>query len=302
MRNELFSAGADLVAMAERLEATGNFRVLRRAPPFPSMPSTMNGLLRGVVVDVETTGLDPKTDAIIAIAILPFAYDWQGRVVGAAAPFVGFEDPLQPIPLKVTQLTGLTIEAVCSKCLDYDEVEAAVGAPSLVICHHAAFDRKFLESRFPFFERLPFGCSMTQVPWETAGFEGAKLAHLMTQAGYFHDAHDAAADCAAVLTLLGQSLPDTDATALSVLIEAAASPTQRIWAVGAPIGLKHVLKARGYRWNPGDDGRPRAWYKDVSARDYEAERDFLAADIYQNGFTTPVVTEIDSFLRFSNRS
>lgn len=302
MSNEVSHAEVKYDDMANQLEATGNFRVLRRAPPFPSMPSTMNGLRRGVVVDVETTGLDPKTDAIIAIAILPFAYDWQGRVVGAAAPFVGLEDPLQPIPSKVTRLTGLTIEAVYGKCLDYDEVEAAVGDPSLVIAHHAAFDRQFLENRFPFFERLPFGCSMTQIEWGEAGFEGAKLAHLMTQAGYFHDAHDAAADCAAVLTLLGRTLPHTGATALSVLIEAAASPTQRIWAVGAPIALKDVLKTRGYRWNPGDDGRPRAWYRDVSARDYEAERDFLATDIYQNSFTTPVVTEIDSFSRFSNRS
>lgn len=302
MSNELVGANADLAALADRLEATRNFRVLRRAPSLPPMPESMTGLRRGVVVDVETTGLDPKADAIIQIAVLPFAYDGQGRVVGAATPFVGLEDPLQPIPPKVTQLTGLTIADVAGKFLDYDEVEAAVGEVSIVIAHHAAFDRKFLERRLPFFERLPFGCSMTQVPWEEEGYEGAKLAYLMMGAGFFHDAHDAAGDCAAALTLLGRTLPNAGTTALSFVLEAAANPTHRFWAVGAPIEFKDILKRRGYRWNPGDDGRPRAWYKDIGAADAATERSFLATEIHQSDLAMPVVTSIDAFSRFSNRA
>lgn len=301
MSNELATAPVDHDVMADQLEATGNFRVLRRALPFPPMPESMTGLRRGVVVDVETTGLDAQS-AIIQLAILPFAYDGQGRVVGVDKPFVGLEDPLQPIPPKVTLLTGLTIDDVSGKFLDYDEVEAAVGDPSIVIAHHASFDRRFLEARFPFFERMPFGCSMTQVPWDTEGFESAKLGWLMMQTGLFHDAHDAAADCFAVLTLLARTLPSANATALSVLLEAAASPTHRIWAVGAPIEFKDHLKGRGYRWNPGNDGRPRAWFKDVGVTDYETERRFLTTEIYQNSFATPVVTSIDAFSRFSIRS
>ena len=302
MSDEPTTAEVDLDSMATQLEATGNFRVLRRAPPFPPIPEMTAGLRRGIVVDVETTGLDPRTDAIIQIAILPFVYDGQGRVLGAGAPFVGAEDPFQPIPPKFTQLTGLTLEMLSGKFLDYDEVEAAVGEPSIVIAHHADFDRKFLENRFPFFERLPFGCSMTEVPWKDEGYEGTKLSYLMMRAGYFHDAHDAGDECAAVLALLGQTLPTAGATALSFVLDAAANPTHRFWAVGAPIEFKDVLKRRGYRWNPGDDGRPRAWYKNVPARDFEAERSFLATDIYQNNFATPVVTSIDAFSRFSNRS
>ncbi len=60
--------------LARQLEDHPDFRVLRRAPPLPPMPTDMTNLARGVVVDVETTGLDPRTDAIIQIAILPFAY------------------------------------------------------------------------------------------------------------------------------------------------------------------------------------------------------------------------------------
>ena len=153
----------------------------------------MTGLKRGVVIDVETTGLDQKNDVIIQLAILPFAFDGRGRW-SAGTPFVGLEDPLQPIPAKVVRLTGLTDEAVFGLRLNDAEVEAAVGDPAIVIAHHAEFDRKFLERRFRFssISRLLHDAgSMGR-----AGF-GAKLAYLMMGAGLFHDAHDAAGDCAA---------------------------------------------------------------------------------------------------------
>ena len=301
MTNNLEQANPDYGGMAKQLEATGDFRVLRRAPPFPPMPDDMRDLKRGIVVDVETTGLDPKTDAIIQLAILPFAFDGQGRVVGAGTPFVGFQDPLTPLPAKIVQLTGLTDETLMGTSLDDAEVKAAVGVPEIVIAHHAAFDRKFLEARFPFFEHLPFGCSMADVPWEDEGFEGAKLAYLMMGAGLFHDAHDAAGDCFATLTLLARNLSRAGGTALSKVLEAAANPSFRFWAVGAPISLKDVLKSRGYRWSPGDDGRPRAWYKDIEAEGVEAEQKFLATEIYRSDFAKPVITAIDAFSRFSGR-
>ncbi len=294
-------ASADYICMAEKLEATGNFRVLRRAPEFPPMPDDMTGLRRGIIVDVETTGLDPKADAIIQLAILPFAYDGQGRVVGAGKPFVGLEDPVLPIPSKIAQLTGLTDDMLMGQRIDDADVMAAVGEPEIVIAHNASFDRKFLERRFPFFQHLPFGCSMTDVPWEEEGFEGAKLAYLMMGAGLFHDAHDAAGDCFATLTLLALALPRAGGTALSAVLKAAADPGYRFWAVGAAIGLKDVLKARGYRWNPGDDGHPRSWYKDVSADDVPAEQKFLAEEIYRSDFAGPVITAIDPLNRFSSR-
>lgn len=301
MTHETVTSDDALEAVAKQLEATGNFRVLRHAPAFPPMPQDMTGLKRGVIVDVETTGLDPKNDVIIQLAVQPFAFDGQGRVVGAGTPFIGLEDPLQPIPAKVVRLTGLTDEAVFGLKLNDAEVEAAVGDPEIVIAHHSEFDRKFLERRFRFFQHLPFGCSMTQVPWEEAGFEGAKLAYLMMGAGLFHDAHDAAGDCAAALTLLARPLPGVGGTALSHVLAAAAIPTYRFWAVGALIGFKDVLKHRGYRWNAGEDGRPRAWYKDIAAADADAERKFLANEIYQSDRVSPLITKIDALSRFSGR-
>lgn len=119
----------------------------------------------------------------------------------------------------------------------------------------------------------------------------------MMRAGYFHDAHDASDDCAAFLTLLGQMLGTSGSTALSFVLNVAANPTHRFWAIGTPIEFKDILKRRGYRWNPGEDDRPRAWFKDIAARDCDTERAFLEAKIYQSHLGAPVVTAIDAFIQ-----
>jgi hypothetical protein len=47
-------------------------------------------------------------------------------------------------------------------------------------------------------------------------------------------------------------------------LEQARLPTWRLWATDAAIEKKDVLKARGYAWTPGEFGRPKCWYRDVS--------------------------------------
>jgi DNA polymerase-3 subunit epsilon len=184
--------------------------------------------------------------------------------------------------------------------LERDQVEAAVGNPSIVIAHHAEFDRPFLERRFDFFSRLPFACSMRQVAWEDEGFEDTKLTYLLMKAGLFHRPHDAASDCAAVLRLLDSPLP-SGVTTLLALLSAALKSTLRFWAVDAAIEFKEILQQRGYRWNPGDDGRPRAFFKDVFEDAAEGERTFLDTAVYRDGAGSPLVTTIDAFNRFSGR-
>jgi hypothetical protein len=36
-----------------------------------------------------------------------------------------------------------------------------------------------------------------------------------------------------------------------------------LWARDAVIEKRHILKARGYAWSPGEFGRPKCWYRDV---------------------------------------
>ena len=42
---------------------------------------------------------------------------------------------------------------------------------------------------------------------------------------------------------------------------------------------KNVLKARGYAWSPGEFGRPKCWYRDVSDADKAAEVAWLRENV-----------------------
>ena len=66
----------DLEALAASLEESGDYRILRRVPTAAryAEPPTCTELRRGLIVDVETTGLDPTRDKIIELAILPFDF------------------------------------------------------------------------------------------------------------------------------------------------------------------------------------------------------------------------------------
>jgi len=67
--------------------------------------------------------------------------------------------------------------------------------------------------------------------------------------------------------------------ALATLLSHAGQTTVRILAVNSPYDRKDLLKARGYRWYNGQDGRGRCWRRDVAERDFEAEISFLQAHV-----------------------
>jgi DNA polymerase-3 subunit epsilon len=71
----------------------------------------------------------------------------------------------------------------------------------------------------------------------------------------------------------------------------------RIWAEGSPFDMKDELKKRGYRWNDGRDGRPKAWFIEIAEDLYEAELRFLRQEIYRRE-VEPFTQQITAFERF----
>jgi DNA polymerase-3 subunit epsilon len=290
-----------LETLAQTLEATGDYRVIRRLKPRPpTIPPAGTPVRLGLVVDVETTGLDPRRDEIIEIAMTPFSYSLDGTVFNVGETFQGLRQPSEPITSDITAITGITNEMVAGQVIDPAEVAKFVAPASLVIAHNAAFDRRFLERYSEVFSTKPWACSLSQIDWAAEGFEGTKLAYLAQAAGFFYDRHRAMHDCLATVELLATRLPRSGVTGLSRLLDGARAVTWRIWAENSPFDLKDALKARGYRWN-GDPGpQPRAWYIDVPEAQRDAEVGFLRTEIYRREID-PLVRRIDAYDRFSDR-
>jgi len=96
---------------------------------------------RFVAVDLETTGLDPRTDAIVALAAVPFV---EQRPQSGLVMLV---QPERAIPPSSTAIHGITDEMVAAAPTvgpALSALEEAVG-PDVVVGHGIGFDLAVIE-------------------------------------------------------------------------------------------------------------------------------------------------------------
>ena len=292
----------NLAVMAETLAQSPDYRVLRRLTPRTEFASSEGKATKtGILLDVETTGLDTARDEIIELAMVKFTYLPDDRIARITDIFSSFNEPRTPIPAEITDLTGITDEMVLGRRIDPDAVATFASDAVIVIAHNASFDRKFAERYWPLFEQKPWACSATEVEWRKHGFDGSRLGYLLGGVGLFHQAHRAIDDCRALVEILASDLSKPNRSALAILLERARRKTVRIWAEQSPFELKDELKKRGYRWSDGADGRPRSWYIDVDEASEPIEIEFLRTTIYLRD-VEPRIQAMNAINRFSNRT
>lgn len=291
----------DLEALAQRLEAQGDYRVQRRLKPVLDWPGTATGpVTRVIVLDTETTGLDQNRESVIELALLRVDIDnATGLPVGVVQVYDGLEDPGKPIPAEVVALTGLHDADVRGQALDEARVAELLDGVDLVIAHNAGFDRPFVEGRFPQFANVNWACSFADIDWKGQGQGSSKLESLAQSHGWFYDAHRAEMDCHALLAVLAKPLPDGSHTGLAHLLQAAAKPSYALQATNAPFEAKDKLKARGYRWH----AEQRVWHTRLkSDADLNAECVWLKEQVYNQRRAMVQIEKLDALVRFSNRS
>lgn len=292
---------AALEAAAARLEASPDYRVLRRFVPHDlyAPPAADAEIARAAIIDTETTGTDVAADAVIELAVVVFEYDVRdGTVLRIVDVYDGLEDPGREIPPESTAVHGITDAMVAGQQLDAARVTAMLEGVQWVIAHNASFDRPLLERRMPLFEKLRWGCSLADVAWEAEGYSGAKLQYLAIQLGFFFEGHRSEIDCRALLEVLSRPLPKSGGSGLARLLASAGESRLRLWATNSPFETKDLLKARRYRWEPAK----RCWHIVVSGRDAAMEEAaWLKAEVYGGRGVEIDVEVIDATVRFSPR-
>src|SRR5215207_8050153 len=80
--------------MVKALEATGDYRVLCRLRQRDVFETTLPGqeLKIGILIDLETTGLDTTSDEVIELGMVKFAYIPGDRVGYVIETFAGFNE------------------------------------------------------------------------------------------------------------------------------------------------------------------------------------------------------------------
>lgn len=228
----------------------------------------------GVILDLETTGVDPEKDQIVEVGIIEFlvSRDANGALQAELATcYSGLEDPGRPLPSEVANLTGLTDKVLAGRKIDWTLVRSLTDRASVVIAHNAQFDRSFLERRPELAgSRLHWACSVKHINWQTHGFRTRALNYLAADHGFVNPfAHRALFDCATTFRLITPYLEE--------LIRRSYLREFLVSAVGAAFETKDILRARGYRWN----AESRVWAKLILEDELAAERQFMREDIYK---------------------
>ena len=290
-----------LERMAADLEASEEYKCLRKLHHHWPLKIDAPHTRRGLFVDFETTGLDANRDQILEIALVGFEYRLDGRICAVGRPFSQLNDPGGSIPDEVVRLTGITNEMVKGKVIDLSRVVEMVERADLILAHNASFDRSFAEKLHDIFQNKPWACSLEEVDWNGRGHESRKLKHLAADYGFFFDGHRAENDCLAAIELLSRSPISDDRSNLAELLENARKVGFRLWAEDAPFEAKDMLKSRGYRWSSGEGGRRKAWWTEVPEDQLEVEKAFLVEEIYKRAIEPPLL-KLTAMERYSVRA
>jgi DNA polymerase-3 subunit epsilon len=287
---------------AQLLDQHPDYRVLRRLQPHDEFNAPVSGqkLARGIILDTETTGLSSESDRVIELGMLLFEFDpITGQVQRILRAFDQLEDPGMPIPPASTEVHHITDEMVKGQRIDDAEVARMLEGVSVVIAHNAAFDRPFVEQRWPLFEDVLWACSLRDIDWRAEGFGSAKLEYLLYTQGIFYEAHRAENDCRALLEVLSRVLPNGQKTALLALLETLNQPQTRVYALNSPFETKDQLKLRGYRW----DGEMRCWHRTLSGEQaLQDETAWLKKRVYGERQALIEIETLGGKVRYSQRS
>jgi len=187
---------------------------------------------------------------------------------------------------------------VAGQVINPERIGALIESAHIVIAHNAAFDRPMVEKHWSAFEEKHWACSFAEIDWKSEGMGSAKLDYLLWARGWFHDGHRALSDAEAALFLLTLPLPASGRLGLSALLESA---RRQLWVVRAEdtaFEQRASLKARGYRWDDGEDKRVKAWW--LLTDEPQNELNWLRAEVYGDDRDVTVV-KAPATRRYSSR-
>ena len=166
-----------------------------------------DGTVHIAVVDSETTSLDPGTAEVIGLGVLCVRVDRaRGQMLSMVGSAFGWQEP-KSYPPAAEAVTGLSASQLVGCRLDRPRIEALLSQADLVVAHHAAFERPFLEPLFPQLAELRWACALYDIDWRT----GQHMSHpsingLLNAYGLGSSDKTPEGDCNALVKIMSQPL------------------------------------------------------------------------------------------------
>jgi DNA polymerase-3 subunit epsilon len=214
-----------------------------------------------MIVDVETTGLDPKQCAIVEVAAVLYS-------IPDACIVTSFASLVHAASNEAEAINRIPVQALAhapEQLYAWNRVGELVDRAddeSVWMAHRAEFDRGFIQAAAPFLaRRLPWVCSKFDVEWPE-GKPGASCVEMALAHGVpVVSAHRALTDCMLIAGTL--SAVQRAGHDLSALIDRAMRPRITVRAV-VSYDDREQAKAAGFGW----DGASKTWTKSIARDDW----------------------------------
>ena len=235
--------------MADQLTLLEAVPEQRPDPPAPTAPATL------LILDTETTGLDPQRDRCLEVGAILF--NVSARSVLAQQSFLLPVDSNGAEPINRIPAAGHGYSALTEALRWFDELLAA---SDVLVAHNAAFDRQwFGRDHLPAVSH-PWLCSMEDLRWpaERQLRSRPSVRDLALAYGVpVWSAHRALTDCIYLAEVFARC--DDLETMLLYGLE----PRQLVRAK-VSYDERHLAREAGFRWNDPVKG---AWTRRLSQRD-----------------------------------
>ena len=154
------------------------------------------------IIDIETTGGDPKSDRITEIAVIRH----NGKEV--VDSFTSLVNPLMPIPHHITRITGIdnAMVADAPKFFEIAKRVVEITQDTIFVAHNVRFDYSFIQKEFRqlgYTYTRPQLCTVKLSRKVIPGYASYSLGKLCKALGIHNEArHRAWGDASATVNLL----------------------------------------------------------------------------------------------------
>ncbi len=197
---------------------------------------------RALLLDLETTGIDPKVDRVVEIGMVLYSLEFHTilRCMSAVVDAGIGNAAVAVNGIPATALVGGLSEADA-----FGYVQEWMACADVVLAHNAAFDLSFLPEALR--TTLPVVCTMSDVQWprscSSKGLTAIALAHGL---GISH-AHRALTDCLTIARLLERA--HELGADIQAMLARAMVPKSRFVAL-VSYDNRGEAKSAGFQWDP----------------------------------------------------
>ncbi|MGK7913673.1 MAG: 3'-5' exonuclease [Synechococcus sp.] len=215
-----------------------------------------------LIVDTETTGLDPQRDRVIELGAILYSIDHHSTLHQLSVLLPTEHNPQE----KLNGISAAASQAVSDPLLDQSLAifKQMVAEADYAIAHNADFDRQWFDDHhLPKLVKdgqpMPWLCTMSDFRWPLAAKQGGSLVSLALDYGIgVNAAHRALTDCQLIAMLFDR------VTDLSSRVALASQP-KYMYRAHVSYNDRSLAKEAGFRWN----SKAKIWSRKLGEQEVE---------------------------------